>query len=145
MNQDGLRVLAVAYKKVSDIKEIYSVKDEGDLVLAGYIGFLDPPKESAAQALKSLKEEGVAVKIVTGDNEVVTTKICKEVGLDSGSVLLGHEIELLNDDELIERVEETTIFAKVDPLQKARIVTALKRAGHTVGFMGDGVNDAAAM
>lgn len=145
LNQDGLRVLAVAYKKVSDIKEIYSVEDEGDLVLAGYIGFLDPPKESAAQALKSLKEEGVAVKIVTGDNEVVTTKICKEVGLDSGSVLLGHEIELLNDDELIERVEETTIFAKVDPLQKARIVTALKRAGHTVGFMGDGVNDAAAM
>ncbi len=145
LNQEGLRTIAVAYKPVSERKHFYAVKDECDLVLAGYIGFLDPPKASAKDAIRRLERHGVEVKIITGDNEVVTKRICKEVRLKEGKVLLGNEVDALADDELARAAEATTIFARAEPLQKARIVEALKAAGHTVGFLGDGVNDAAAL
>ena len=145
LNSDGLRVVAVAYKEVGTEKNIYSTDDEKDLILVGYIGFLDPPKASAKEAIKLLEQYGVTVKIITGDNEIVTARICKDVEMESGTILLGSEISKLSDSELAERVESTTIFAKIDPLQKALIIKALRSKGHTVGFMGDGINDAAAM
>lgn len=145
LNNDGLRAIAVAYKKVSTDKNIYSVDDENDLILAGYVGFLDPPKASAKEAIKLLEQHGVSVKIITGDNEIVTARICKDVELALGTILLGSDIAILSDEELALKVENTTIFAKIEPMQKARIIQALKSKGHTVGFMGDGVNDAAAM
>ncbi|MCK9344494.1 MAG: magnesium-translocating P-type ATPase [Candidatus Pacebacteria bacterium] len=145
LNSDGLRVVAVAYKKVPVEKKIYSVEDENELVLAGYIGFLDPPKESAKEAIKLLEAHGIQVKIITGDNEVVTARVCKDVELAGGTILLGSDIAVLTDEELAEKVETTTIFAKIEPMQKARIILALKSKGHTVGFMGDGINDAPAM
>lgn len=145
LNQEGLRVLAVAYKEISQDKTIYSVEDENELILAGHIGFLDPPKASAAEAIKLLKNEGIDVKVITGDNEIVTAKICKEVGLDNKSIILGSDLDKLTDKDLYDYVTKTTIFAKMNPLQKTRIVSALKENGHTVGFLGDGVNDAAAM
>lgn len=145
LNEDGLRVLAVAYKSIEKTKHFYKVSDESELILAGYIGFLDPPKESAKEAIALLEQHGVKVKVITGDNEIVTSRICKEVNLSGGETLLGSEIDALSDEDLTKKAEGTTIFAKVDPLQKARIIEALKRNGHTVGFMGDGINDAAAM
>ncbi len=145
LNEDGLRVIAVAYKKIDQQKHFYKVEDESDLTLVGYIGFLDPPKASAREAIALLKEHGVAVKIITGDNEIVTKKICHEVNLPADKVMLGSDIDGLSDEELAKEAEDTVIFAKIDPLQKARIVEALKSNGHTVGYMGDGINDAAAM
>lgn len=145
MNQDGLRVIAIAYKPITDKKHFYKIEDESDLVLAGYIGFLDPPKASAKEAIRILEHHGVKVKVITGDNEIVTSRICHEVALNGGGILLGDEIDTLSDEELASKAETTTIFAKTDPLQKARIIEALKSGGHTVGFMGDGINDAAAM
>ena len=123
----------------------YTVADENDLVLAGYIAFLDPPKETAYEAIAALNEYGVAIKIITGDNEVVTRKICKEVGLAIENILLGKDIDALSDKELAEAAEHTTIFAKASPLQKSRIIRALQSRGHTVGYLGDGINDAAAL
>jgi len=145
MNSDGLRVIAIAYKPIGNKKHFYKVSDESDLVLAGYIGFLDPPKASAKEAIRILERHGIAVKVITGDNEIVTDRICREVALSGGGTLLGGEIDNLSDEELTRKAETTTIFAKTDPLQKARIIEALKRNGHTVGYMGDGINDAAAM
>jgi Mg2+-importing ATPase len=145
LNEDGLRVLAVAYKPISDKKHFYKISDESELILAGYIGFLDPPKASAKDTIRLLEQHGTKVKIITGDNEIVTGRICREVNLDGGGTLLGQDIETMSNEELAEKAEHTTIFAKVDPLQKARIIEALKSKGHTVGFMGDGINDAAAM
>lgn len=145
LNSDGLRVVAVAYKPESKDKKIYSVEDENDLILAGYIGFLDPPKESAKEAIKLLEAHGIQVKIITGDNEVVTARICKDVELAGETILLGSDIAIMSDEELAQKVEGATIFAKIEPMQKARIITALKSNGHTVGFMGDGINDAPAM
>ncbi|MDO8604617.1 MAG: magnesium-translocating P-type ATPase [bacterium] len=145
LNSDGLRVIAVAYKKVSAEKNIYSTNDERDLILVGYVGFLDPPKASAKDSLRLLKDSGIQVKIITGDNEVVTTRVCKDVDLGDGEMLLGSDLSKLTDAELALKVDATNIFAKIDPLQKARIIRALKSNGHTVGFMGDGINDAAAM
>ncbi|MFI4957302.1 MAG: magnesium-translocating P-type ATPase [Gammaproteobacteria bacterium] len=145
MNEDGLRVVAVAYRLIEDKKNFYHVDDEADMVLAGYIGFLDPPKESAKEAVRLLGSHGVTVKVITGDNEVVTRRICQDVDLTEGGVLLGDDIDKLSDAELALKAETTLIFAKTDPLQKARVVAALKSAGHTVGYMGDGINDAAAM
>lgn len=145
LNSDGLRVVAVAYKKISAERNIYGVEDEHNLILAGYVGFLDPPKASAKEAIKLLEHHGVRVKIITGDNEIVTARICKDVDLSAEKILLGSELALLTDEELADQAEDTTIFAKIDPLQKARIIRALKSHGHTVGFMGDGINDAAAM
>src|SRR5664280_2677747 len=145
LNQEGLRALAVAYKWLPAEDRTYSVTDEKDLVLAGYVAFLDPPKESAGQAIAALRDYGVAVKIITGDNEVVTRKICKEVGLVIENIMLGKDVEALSDTQLAEAAEHTTIFAKMSPLQKSRVIRALKSKGHTVGYLGDGINDAAAL
>jgi Mg2+-importing ATPase len=145
LNQEGLRALAVGYKWLPPEDRTYTVEDEKDFVLAGYVAFLDPPKETARQAIAALREHGVAVKIITGDNEVVTRKICKEVGLPVEHALLGKDVEKLSDAQLQDAAEITTIFAKMSPVQKSRVIRALKSKGHTVGFMGDGINDAAAL
>jgi len=145
LNEDGFRVIAVAHKEVPAGQSVYSVKDESDLILVGYIAFLDPPKESAADALKVLREHGVAVKILTGDNEVVTRKVCREVGLDVERVVLGSELEALSDAQLSALAEACDVFAKLSPDQKARVVKALHLKGHVVGFLGDGINDGPAL
>jgi len=145
LNEEGLRVVAVAAKEVPPSKETYGVADESELTLIGYVAFLDPPKESAAPAIKALAEHGVAVKVLTGDNELVTAKICREVGLEQHGVLLGSDIERMSDKALAEAVESHNVFAKLTPAHKERIVRALKANGHVVGFMGDGINDAPAL
>ena len=145
LNAEGLRVVAVAAKEVPPAKENYGVADESDLTLIGYVAFLDPPKESTAPALKALAEHGIAVKVLTGDNERVTAKICREVGLEQHGVILGSDIERMSDDELKVAVEEHNVFAKLTPSHKERIVRFLKANGHVVGFMGDGINDAPAL
>jgi Mg2+-importing ATPase len=145
LNEDGLRALAVAYKWLPPEDRTYTVADEKDLVLAGYVAFLDPPKDTARQAIAALREYGVGIKIITGDNEVVTRKICREVGLKIENIILGKDIDPLSDSELAQRAEHTTVFAKASPLQKSRIIRALQSRGHTVGYLGDGINDAAAL
>ena len=145
LNEEGLRVVAVAAKEVPPSKETYGVADESELTLIGYVAFLDPPKESTAPALKALAEHGVAVKVLTGDNERVTAKICREVGLEQQGVLLGSDIERMSDKVLSEAVESHNVFAKLTPSHKERIVRLLKANGHVVGFMGDGINDAPAL
>ncbi|MFI5207238.1 MAG: magnesium-translocating P-type ATPase [Gemmatimonadales bacterium] len=145
MNEDGLRAVAVAYREFPATDRAYAVADEKDLVLAGFIGFLDPPKETAAPALAALHEHGVRVKVITGDNEVVSRKVCRDVGLDPGDILTGPAIEGLDDVALTKAAESTTVFSKITPIQKVRIVAALRRGGHTVGFLGDGINDAGAL
>ncbi len=145
LNQDGLRALAVAYKWLPSEDRTYTVDDEKDLVLSGYIAFLDPPKETAREAIAALREHGVSVKIITGDNEVVTRKICKEVGVPIEHAMLGKDVEKLSDVQLEEAAERTTIFAKMSPMQKSRVIRALQRKNHTVGYLGDGINDAAAL
>lgn len=146
-NQDGFRVLAVGLKDIpaEETKTQYSVADENALVIRGFLTFLDPPKESAMEAIRALSEHGVAVKVLTGDNEIITTKICREVGLEPGQPLLGVDIEKMSDEELKEHVEGRTVFAKLTPLQKSRIIRLLQDNGHTVGFLGDGINDAPAL
>jgi Mg2+-importing ATPase len=147
MNEEGLRVLAVAYKRIAleDANYQYRLNDEAGLVLAGFVAFLDPPKESAAEALAALQRRGVAVKILTGDNELVARRICQWVDLDVEDALLGSEVESMGDVELRQAVSGTTLFTKLSPLQKARVISALKSAGNTVGYLGDGINDAAAL
>ena len=145
LNSDGFRVVAVAYKVLDTPKAAYSVSDESNLTLLGYIAFLDPPKESAGEAIAALAKNGVSVKILTGDNEVITRKICREVKLETGEVLLGPEIEKMSDDQLADAADRTTVFAKLTPAQKARIVGALHRKGRVVGFLGDGINDSPAL
>ena len=145
LNEDGLRVIAVAYKEVPAGRTDYSVQDEKGLTLLGFIAFLDPPKETSAQAILALSKTGVTVKVLTGDNDRVTKKICKEVGLSVDHILLGHEVELMSDQELAEASERTTVFAKLTPSQKQRIVHAMHAKGHVVGFLGDGINDAPAL
>ncbi|KXT84582.1 Mg(2+) transport ATPase, P-type [Streptococcus sp. DD11] len=145
LNEQGLRVLGVSYK--SDLEEDYqfSIDDESDMILTGYLAFLDPPKPSAAPAIKILAEYGVATKILTGDNEKVTEAVCEKVGLDVDSILLGSAVDAMSDEELSRAVEATTVFAKLSPDQKARIILQLKANGHKVGYMGDGINDAPSM
>ena len=145
LNEQGLRVLGVSYKTDLDENEIFSVEDERDMILTGYLAFLDPPKPSAAPAIKALAEYGVTTKILTGDNEKVTQAVCEKVGLDVERILLGSEIDTMNDQELAQVVETTTVFAKLSPDQKARIILCLKNNGHKVGYMGDGINDAPSM
>lgn len=144
-NRDGLRVVAVAYREFKNHQENYSVVDENDLILIGYITFLDPPKESAKEAVQSLQAHGVTVKVLTGDNEFVTQKVCREISLNYDQVLLGGVIETLTDQQLKRAVEQYHIFAKLSPVHKERIVEQLKANGHVVGFLGDGINDAAAI
>ena len=145
LNNDGMRVIAVAQITNPAVEGVFSVKDEADMVLMGYLAFLDPPKETTRAAIKALKEYGVAVKILTGDNDAVTRCICKQVGLSVDKILLGSDIEEMNDERLKIEVESVSVFAKLSPQQKARIVTLLRENGHIVGFLGDGINDASAM
>ena len=145
LNEEGLRVVAVAMKEVPPTQDVYGVADERELVLIGYVAFLDPPKESTAPALRALAEHGVAVKVLTGDNELVTAKICREVGLEQQGILLGGDIERMSDRELAEAVESHNVFAKLTPAHKERIVRLVKANGHVVGFVGDGINDAPAL
>ena len=145
LNEQGLRVLGVSYKTDLDENDIFSVEDERDMILTGYLAFLDPPKPSAAPAIKALAEYGVTTKILTGDNEKVTQAVCEKVGLDVERILLGSEIDTMTDQELAQVVETTTVFAKLSPDQKARIILCLKNNGHKVGYMGDGINDAPSM
>ncbi|MCL1946999.1 MAG: magnesium-translocating P-type ATPase, partial [Chitinivibrionia bacterium] len=144
LNEKGMRVLGVACKKLN-AETALSTEDESDMTFVGCLAFLDPPKESAGEAIKALNEYGVRVKVLTGDNDAVTVTVCKSVGIDTKHILLGSQVEEMSDDVLAKAVEETDIFAKLSPKQKARIVTTLRSNGHTVGFLGDGINDAAAM
>nr|WP_199077830.1 magnesium-translocating P-type ATPase [Pedobacter sp. ASV19] len=145
LNEDGLRVLLVAIKEYKPRPANYSVADECNLILTGFIGFLDPAKSSAKPAIEGLLKLGVNVKVLTGDNDVVTRKVCRDVGISIEQVLLGPEIEQMADPELAAQLDSTSIFAKLSPIQKSRIVKLLQGKGHTVGFMGDGINDAAAL
>jgi P-type Mg2+ transporter len=145
LNADGFRVIAVAYKEVGFGPATYEPKDETNLILSGYIAFLDPPKESAGPAISSLLEYGVTVKILTGDNDVVSRKICHDVGLGVDRITLGSQIDQMTDFQLAEEVEQVTVFAKLSPQQKARVIKALQSNGHVVGFMGDGINDGPAL
>ncbi|UUC44350.1 magnesium-translocating P-type ATPase [Flavobacterium cerinum] len=145
LNEDGLRVLLVAIKEYDSRNANYTIADEKDMVLTGFIGFLDPAKPSAKPAIESLQKLGVSIKVLTGDNDIVTKKICRDVGIPFHNVLLGHEISQLNDTELSKRLQTTSIFAKLNPVQKSRIVSLFQAQGHTVGFMGDGINDAPAL
>ena len=144
-NGDGLRVLGISRKVNPAPEGVFSVADEQDMVLIGYLAFLDPPKESAGSAISALKEFGVKTMVLTGDNDSVTKSVCSQVGLTADKILLGKDVETMNDDALSAAVEDTEVFAKLSPQQKARVVTALRDNGHTVGYMGDGINDAAAM
>jgi P-type Mg2+ transporter len=146
-NEDGFRVIAVATREFprGATKTQYTMADEQQLVLRGFLAFLDPPKETAGPAIAALRDHGIQIKILTGDNPVVTRKVCRDVGLSIGTPVLGRELENLDDAKLCDLVEHTTVFAKVSPLQKARIIKTLQANGHTVGFLGDGINDAAAL
>ncbi|MFB0916398.1 MAG: HAD-IC family P-type ATPase, partial [Collinsella sp.] len=146
MSRQGLRVIAVAQKTNPRCVGEFGIADECDMVLMGFLAFLDPPKASAAGAVATLAAKGVAVKVLTGDNDRVAATVCEQIGIDASNVLLGSEIDALDDAELAERAEKTHLFAKLSPLQKARLVRVMREMlGHTVGFMGDGINDAAAM
>jgi Mg2+-importing ATPase len=147
LNTEGFRVIALAYKDLSsDIQNFtYSVNEETDMVLLGFLAFLDPPKETAIQAIRELNELNVQVKILTGDNDLVTTTICKQVGLSVDHILLGSAIDELTDDQLAIEAEKVTVFAKLSPSHKEKIIHALQSRKHVVGFMGDGINDAPAL
>lgn len=147
LNEDGFRVIAIAYKEIDadGLNRTYSVKDESDLILVGYIAFLDPPKDSAREAIAALHRHGVDVKILTGDNEIVSRKVCHDVGLKVDRILLGSDMEKLSDEELADVVESVEVFAKLSPDQKARVIRALHMRDHVVGFMGDGINDGPAL
>jgi Mg2+-importing ATPase len=144
LSNDGFRVLAVAIKELPGEK-ICSRDDERDLVLKGYVAFLDPPKRTAAGAIEALHKHGVAVKILTGDNDLISRKVCRDVGLLADPMMLGDEVEKMSDAELAESAEKTTLFARLSPAHKQRIVRVLRGKGHVVGFMGDGINDAPAL
>jgi Mg2+-importing ATPase len=145
LNEEGLRVVAVAAREMPPVKETYSVRDEMDLTLIGYIAFLDPPKESTAPALRALREHGIRVKVLTGDNELVAAKICREVGLSMDRVMVGAELESMDEARFAEAVASHDAFARLTPAQKERIVSTLRGAGNVVGFLGDGINDAPAL
>ena len=141
LSMDGFRVLALAFKDVEK-KPAYSKDEEQDLVLKGYLAFLDPPKESTAPAIAALQQHGVAVKVLTGDNDLVAKKVCHEVGLSTENTLVGSEIEIMSDQQLGDVAEKTTLFARLSPAHKKRIIDVLRQRNHVVGFMGDGINDA---
>ena len=145
LNKEGLRVLLVAIKEYDERPLTYTFADESNMVLTGFIGFLDPAKPSAKPSIEALQKLGVTLKVLTGDNDIVTKKICRDVGIPINNILLGNDLEKINDDELKERIDDISIFAKLSPVQKSRVVKVLQAKGHTVGFMGDGINDAAAL
>ena len=144
LSEEGYRVLAVAYRAV-DPQPAYTIADERDLVFVGFAAFLDPPHEGVAETLAALRADGVEVKIITGDNELVTRKVCKDVGLPTGEIVLGEQIERMSDPALGAVAERASVFARVSPMQKNRIVRALRARGHVVGCLGDGINDAPAL
>ena len=145
LNEEGLRVLLVAVKEYEERPLNYSKADESNMILTGFIGFLDPAKPSAGLAIKALHKLGITVKVLTGDNEIVAKKICKDVGIPFSHILLGRDLETMTDEELSNQIDEVSILAKLSPIQKSRVVKVLQAKGHTVGFMGDGINDAAAL
>jgi Mg2+-importing ATPase len=144
LSEDGFRVLAVATKKLGQ-QTTFTKADECDLVLTGYLAFLDPPKDSAAKAITALRQNGITVKVLTGDNDLVTRKVCSEVGIPAEKILLGNQVENLTDEQLAKEVETTDVFARLSPAHKKRVVQALQHNKHVVGFMGDGINDAPAL
>lgn len=146
-NQQGFRVLLVASRALAEpgLQQALSVADEQGLTIVGLLTFLDPPKESAAKAITALNENGVTVKVLTGDNPVVTARICQQVGIDCGEILTGEAIAAMSDEQLAQAAARSSVFAKLTPLQKSRILRALQQQGHTVGFLGDGINDAPAL
>jgi len=144
LSEDGFRVLAVATKKVEK-QAAYSKADECNLILTGYLAFLDPPKDTAAKAITMLRQHGITVKVLTGDNDLVTRKVCTEVGIKAEKILLGSQVETMTDPQLAEAVDATDVFARLSPAHKQRLVRAMQRKGHVVGFMGDGINDAPAL
>ena len=141
LSEQGFRVLAVAYR-LMPIRESYSVADEKDMTLLGFLTFSDPPLEDAAGVVEALRRDGVEVKILTGDNELVARHVCEQVGLNVGRIVLGEELDHMSDAALAHVAEHTSVFARVSPAQKNRIILALKHRSHVVGFMGDGINDA---
>ncbi len=145
LSREGFRVLAVAVREMSETRESYSKEDERDMILIGFTAFLDPPKKSVPETLRMLEERGIEIKIVTGDNDLVTRKIAEEIGLSVKGVLTGAELEGLSDDALRVRVGQITIFARVDPIQKLRVIRTLRAIGRVVGYLGDGINDAPAI
>jgi len=145
LNAQGLRVVAVATKVMSAPQATYSVQDETGLTLLGYIAFLDPPKESAAPAISALEQHGVKVKVLTGDSELIAAHVCMQVGLEHDAILLGGQVDIMDDGVLAQTVEHYQVFARLTPHHKERIVRALRGNGHVVGFMGDGINDAPAL
>lgn len=146
-NRDGFRVLALGTRtlKGSETREQYTPEVEAELTIRGFLTFLDPPKETAEPAIKALLDHGVTVKVLTGDTPIVTAKICRDVGLEPGTVLTGASVDAMSEEELFAVVQDHNVFAKLTPMQKSRIITTLQRAGHTVGFLGDGINDAPAL
>ncbi len=145
LSSKGFRVLGISYKRVREEKPIYAGKDERDMVFLGFVAFLDPPKESAKESLALLKRYGIDLKIVTGDNELVTRNVCTQLGFEARRIVLGSEFQTMTDDVFARVVEEANIFARVTPAQKDRILNALRRNNHVVGFLGDGINDAPSM
>lgn len=141
-NTEGLRMVAVAQKNEVPDTSVFSVADESDMVMLGFIGFLDPPKDSAASAITALRQHGVRTVVLTGDSEGVAVKVCQKVGVDVSQLLTGKDVEKMNDTALWEAVETCSLFAKLSPDQKERVVRAFQKNGHTVGYMGDGINDA---
>jgi Mg2+-importing ATPase len=142
LSSQGFRVLGVSYKRLSEKRAACSVNDECDMVLLGLIAFMDPPKETAGKSLRQLKKARIELKIITGDNELVTKKVCQEIGFEIKGIMTGPELYNMRDDALARIVERTNIFARVTPAQKDRIISALRANGHVVGFLGDGINDA---
>ena len=144
LSEDGFRVLAIANKKVG-AQAAYSKADEENLVLTGYLAFLDPPKDTAKTAIAALRQHGVTVKVLTGDNDLVTRKVCTEVGINAEKILLGNDVEKMSDEQLVAVVDGMDVYARLSPAHKKRVVQALQKKGHVVGFMGDGINDAPAL
>jgi len=145
LNEEGLRVLLVAIKEYDERPLTYSVADESNMILTGFIGFLDPAKPSAKPSIEALQKLGITLKVLTGDNEIVTKKICRDVGIPINNIVMGNDLDNISDEDLTKQIDDIGIFAKLSPAQKSRVVKVLQAKGHTVGFMGDGINDAGAL
>ncbi len=144
LSSDGFRVLAIANKKVG-AQTAYSKADEDGLVLTGYLAFLDPPKDTAKKAIAVLRQQGITIKVLTGDNDLVSRKVCTEVGINAEQIILGNDVEKMSDEQLAEAIDRVDVYARLSPAHKKRVVQALQKKGHVVGFMGDGINDAPAL
>jgi len=145
LNEEGMRVVAVCQKNDIINIENFGIADEKNMVLLGFIGFLDPPKESAKESILKLNNAGIRVIVLTGDNAEVTRNVCNKVEINSNNIILGSKIDKISDEALLRLLKKTNIFAKLSPIQKARIVRVLREAGNIVGYMGDGINDSPAL